>query len=299
MSESVVGMIGLGIMGSAMSNNLLKDGFTVVGYDVLDDCVQAHVQRGGVAGASVRDVAETAEIVITSLPSTRAFETVIWGDDGFLAAAGGGSPVVVETSTLEIDVKQRGQDALKEAGIEMLDCPLSGTGAQARTKDLVVYASGDKQSHERCIPVFEGISRSSHYVGEFGNGSKMKFVANLLVAIHNASAAEALVLGMKAGLKPEDIFKVITDGAGSSRMFEIRGPMMVNNDYDDATMKVSTWQKDMRIIADFAAALDCPTPVFSSTEPLYKAAMEQGFEAKDTASICAVLEKMAGLPERK
>ena len=181
----------------------------------------------------------------------------------------------------------------------MLDCPLSGTGAQARTKDLVVLASGDLASYERTVPVLEGMSRSNHYVGEFGNGSKMKFIANLLVAIHNASTAEALVLGMRAGLKPEDIFKVITDGAGNSRMFEIRGPMMVANDYDDATMKNSVWQKDMHIIAEFARSMDCPTPLFSSTEALYNAAMEQGLEAKDTASICAVMEAMAGLPERK
>ena len=133
----------------------------------------------------------------------------------------------------------------------------------------------------------------------FGNGSKMKFVANLLVAIHNVSTAEALVLGIKAGLKPEDIFKVITDGAGNSRMFEIRGPMMVAGDYGDATMKNSVWQKDMQIIADFARSRDCPTPLFSATEPLYKAAMEQGRGTQDTASICAVLEAMAGLPERK
>jgi len=298
MSKSVVGMIGLGIMGSAMSNNLLKDGFTVVGYDILDDCVRAHVKRGGVAGASVRDVAEKAEIVITSLPSVAAFETVIWGEDGLLAA-GGGSPIIIEASTLEIQVKQRGHDALKEAGIVMLDCPLSGTGAMAKTKDLVVYASGDQSSYQCCIPVFDGISRSNHHVGEFGNGSKMKFVANLLVAIHNASTAEALVLGMKAGLEPEDIFKVIGDGAGSSRMFEIRGPMMVNNDYDDATMKVSVWQKDMRIITDFARGIECPTPLFSSTSLLYTAAMAQGRGGQDTASICAVLEEIAGLPERK
>ncbi len=298
MSKSVVGMIGLGIMGSAMSTNLLKDGFTVIGYDVLDDCVQAHVKRGGVAGASVRGVAEKAEIIITSLPSVAAFEAVIWGDNGLLTATGS-APIIVETSTLEIGVKRHGHDALKDAGIVMLDCPLSGTGAQARTKDLVVYASGDQSSYERCIPVYEGISRSNHHVGEFGNGSKMKFVANLLVAIHNASTAEALVLGMKAGLDPKDIFKVIGDGAGSSRMFEIRGPMMVEGDYGDATMKNSVWQKDMRIIADFARAIGCPTPLFSSTEPLYKAAMEQGRGAQDTASICAVLEDMAGLPERK
>jgi len=298
MSKSVVGMIGLGIMGSAMSNNLMKGGFDVAGYDVAADCVHAHVGRGGVGGSSIKDVAEQAEIIITSLPSVAALDAVTQGDDGLLSAKGA-TPIIIETSTMDIEVKQRGHDALKDAGMVMLDCPLSGTGAQARTKDLVVLASGDRPSYERAVPVFEGFSRSNHHVGEFGNGSKMKFVANLLVAIHNASTAEALVLGMKAGLDPEDIFKVITDGAGNSRMFEIRGPLMVANDYDDATMKNDVWQKDMRIIADFAAGLDCPTPLFSSTETLYKAAMDQGFAAKDTASICAVLEKMAGLPERK
>lgn len=298
MSKSVVGMIGLGIMGSAMSENLMKDGFTVLGFDVLEDSVQAHVDRGGEARISVREVAEAAEIIITSLPSPAALNDVIQGEDGLLSATDA-SPIIIETSTLEIADKQRGHDALKEAGIELLDCPLSGTGAQARTKDLVVLASGDKPSYERAIPVFEGFSRSNYHVGEFGNGSKMKFVANLLVAIHNASAAEALVLGMKAGLNPDDIFKVISDGAGSSRMFEIRGPMMVAADYDDATMKNAVWQKDMRVIGDFAKALDCPTPLFSSTEPLYKAAMDQGRDNQDTAAICAVLEDMAGLPERK
>lgn len=298
MSKPVVGMIGLGTMGSAMSANLLKDGWTVIGYDVLEHCVEAHLKGGGVAAASPREVAEKAEIVITSLPSVEAFDKVIGNhDDGIFAAAG--APIIIETSTLDLDVKQRGHDTLKRAGIEMLDCPLSGTGAQARTKDLAVYASGDKSCYQRCLPVFEGFARSSHHLGEFGNGSKMKFVANLLVAIHNASAAEALVLGMKAGLEPRDIYDVIRDGAGSSRMFEIRGPMMVDNDYDDAMMKVSLWQKDMRIIGDFARAIGCPTPLFSSTVPLYAAAMSQGHEARDTASVCAVLEEMAGLPKRR
>jgi 3-hydroxyisobutyrate dehydrogenase-like beta-hydroxyacid dehydrogenase len=298
MSKPTVGAIGLGIMGSAMSANLLKDGWTVIGYDVLDDRVKAHVKGGGVAAASPREVAEKAEIVVTSLPSAGALETVIGDNDGGILGAGG-APIVVETSTLDLDVKQRGHDTLKQAGIELLDCPLSGTGAQARTKDLVVYASGDISCYERCRPVFEGFARSSHHVGDFGNGSRMKFVANLLVAIHNVAAAEALVLGMKAGLDPRDVYDVIRDGAGSSRMFEIRGPMMVDGDYDDATMKVSVWQKDMRIISDFARDLGCPTPLFSSTAPLYAAAMSRGLDARDTASVCAVLEELAGLPSRR
>src|SRR5207249_10107755 len=136
--------------------------------------------------------------------------------------------------------------------ITLLDCPLSGTGAQARVKDLAVYASGQRSAYRRCIPVFEGFARTHFFLGRFGAGSKMKFLANLLVAIHNVSAAEALVLGMKAGLDPALMLKVIADGAGSSRMLQVRGPMMVKGDYSEATMKNEVWQKDMTIIGDFA-----------------------------------------------
>ena len=144
----------------------------------------------------------------------------------------------------------------------LLDCTLSGTGAQARVKDLIVYASGDRKSCRRVATVLEGFARAHYYVGAFGAGSKMKFVANLLVAIHNVAAAEAMVLAMKSGLDPALVLKVVADGAGSSRMLQVRGPMMVKGDYSEATMKVKTWQKDMTIIGDYARKIDCPTPLF-------------------------------------
>src|SRR5208283_1980067 len=156
-----------------------------------------------------------------------------------------------------------------------------------------IYASGQRQAYRRCIPILEGFARAHFFLGPFGAGSKMKFLANLLVAIHNVSTAEAFVLGLKAGLDPATIIKVLGEGAGSSRMLQIRGPMMVRNDYREAMMKVSMWQKDMRIIADFARELDCPTPLFATTSSIYNAAMAQGFAAADTASVCAVLEKWA------
>ena len=136
-------------------------------------------------------------------------------------------------------------------------------------------------------------------MGTFGAGSKMKFIANLLVAIHNVSAAEALVLAMKAGLDPELAYRVVGDGAGSSRMFQVRGPMMVRGDYRDATMKVDVWQKDRAIIADFARALGFPTPLFLASAPIYTAALAAGHGSEDTASVCAVLEQMAGVKRRR
>ena len=123
----------------------------------------------------------------------------------------------------------------------------------------------------------------------------MKFVANLLVAIHNVATAEAFVLGMKAGLDPQKILKLVSAGAGNSRVFELRGPMMAANRYDEATMKISTWQKDMAIIGKFARDLGCPTPLFSASEPVYAAALKGGYGAEDTAAVCAVLEAEAGL----
>jgi L-threonate 2-dehydrogenase len=206
--------------------------------------------------------------------------------------------VVVEASTFSLDDKGRAEAALRAAGHVLLDCPLSGTGAQARTKDLVIYASGDKKSIAALQPMFADFSRKTHDLGAFGNGSRMKYVANLLVAIHNVASAEAMVLGIKAGLDPKVIFDMVTSGAGNSRVFELRAPMMVKNRYDDATMKIKIWQKDMAVIGEYAAMLGCPTPMFSATLPIYAAAMSTGHAMDDTAAVCAVLESMAGVDRK-
>ena len=283
-----VGVIGLGIMGSAMSANMVRAGYEVRGYDIVAARRAALRQAGGKPVNSISGI--NAPVVITSLPSADALHAVSRDMKR--------KCIVVETSTLPIDEKVKARDVLKRKGITLLDCPLSGTGAQARVKDLVVYGSGEKKAFDSCSGVLEGFSRAHYHLGEFGNGSRMKFVANLLVAIHNVSAAEAFVLGMKAGLRPETIFEVIGAGAGTSRMFQVRGPQMVRGRYRDATMKVEVWQKDMKIIGEFAAALGAPTPLFNASAALYNAAMALCYAREDTASVCAVLERMAGLRRR-
>jgi 3-hydroxyisobutyrate dehydrogenase-like beta-hydroxyacid dehydrogenase len=293
--QQTVGMIGLGIMGSAMSFNLGRAGFRVMGYDVAPRQRAAHARAGGVAARSVREVAKRADIIITSLPSARALAEVA----AALAKSAKRGTMVVETSTLPIEVKAAARDALAKRGVVLLDCPLSGTGAQARAKDLLIYVSGERSAYKKIAPVLPGFTSANYYVGTFGSGSKMKFVANLLVAIHNVAAAEAMVLGMKAGLDPAMVLKVVAGGAGGSRMFQVRGPMMVKGDYSGATMKNEVWQKDMTIIGDFARSLDCPTPLFAASAPIYNAAMAMGLGKQDTGAVCAVLEKMAGNPRRR
>ena len=293
-SRDRVGVIGLGIMGSAMSGNLIGAGFGVVGYDVLAKRRGVLSKAGGQAARSVRDLAACAPTIITSLPSAEALHVVA----AELAGIHHRDQIVIETSTLPIATKDHARKLLAVQGVTLLDCPLSGTGAQARVKDLAVYASGSRGAYRRCIPVFEAFARTHYFLGPFGAGSKMKFLANLLVAIHNVSAAEAIVLGMKAGLDPATMVKVLGDGAGSSRMLQVRGPMMVRNDYTDAAMKVGVWQKDMGIITEFARELDCPTPLFAATTAIYNAAMALGFAEADTACVCAVLESWATIRRR-
>ncbi|TMG92461.1 MAG: NAD(P)-dependent oxidoreductase [Betaproteobacteria bacterium] len=295
MKQQTVGMIGLGIMGSAMSFNLGRAGFRVAGYDVAPKRRAEHARAGGIAARSAREVARRSNIIITSLPSARALAEVA----AEIAASAARGAIVIETSTLPIAVKEAARGVLAKRGVILLDCPLSGTGAQARVKDLIAYASGDRAAYRKIVPVLQGFTRANYYVGAFGAGSKMKFVANLLVAIHNVAAAEAMVLGMKAGLDPALVLKVVSDGAGGSRMLQVRGPMMVKGDYSEATMKNEVWQKDMSIIGDFAREIDCPTPLFAASAPIYNAAMAMGLGKEDTGAVCAVLEQMAGRPRRK
>jgi 3-hydroxyisobutyrate dehydrogenase-like beta-hydroxyacid dehydrogenase len=289
--KGVVGVVGLGIMGGAMARNLVAGGWRVIGFDI-DAGRRAELSSDGVEVVdNLAALARGAPVIVTSLPSPAALLATARD----LAAASVERRIVVETSTLALDDKTKAEAIFREAGHVCLDCPLSGTGAQARNKDLVVYASGESASIAALRPLFGDFAKEVHDLGAFGNGSRMKFVANLLVAIHNVASAEALVLGMKAGLDPHQVIALVTPGAGNSRVFELRAPMMADNAYEPATMKMAVWQKDMAIITRFAAELGCPTPLLSATEPIYASAMALGHAGHDTAAVCAVLEGMAGL----
>jgi L-threonate 2-dehydrogenase len=288
-----VGIVGLGIMGGAIAKNLSAAGWQVIGFDIAKDrCAEAKAAGVEIA-ASAAAVAAKATNILVSLPKPEALIATVEA----IADAKLPRRVIVELSTFSLDDKTEAEAALRAAGHTMLDCPLSGTGSQARTKDLVVYASGDAQAIVSLMPVFADFSRQAHDLGVFGNGMKMKFVANLLVAIHNVASAEAMVLGQKAGLDPAQIFKLIQAGAGNSRVFELRAPMMVEDRYDgdNLTMRISTWQKDMKVIGEYAASVGCPTPLFSASEPIYRAALSTGYADQDTGAVCAVLEAMAGV----
>jgi len=285
--DRTVGIIGLGIMGGAIARNLVERGWRVIGFDTdagrRADLAQANVEIAADVAQLVRD----APIVMTSLPSPAAVEQVAEQ----IANSGQPPRIVVELSTLGIADKLRFEATLSRAGHIALDCPLSGTGAQAKMRDLIVYASGDSHAIAQCKNLFSDFAKQSADLGEFGNGSRMKFIANHLVAIHNVATAEAMVLAERAGLDPRMVVEMVGPGAGGSRMFQMRAPMMVEGVYEPATMKVSIWRKDMAVIAEFAEEVGCATPLFTLTQPVYAQAMAMGLGEQDTASVFEVLKK--------
>jgi len=285
--DKTVGIVGLGIMGGAIARNLVDRGWRVIGFDT-DAALRAELAQANVGIVdNVGQVARAAPIIMTSLPSPVAVEQVARD----IAASGQPPRIVLELSTLTIADKLRFEAILKQAGHIVLDCPLSGTGAQAKTRDLVVYASGDADAIARCTGLFADFAKQSADLGVFGNGSRMKFVANHLVAIHNVATAEAMILAERAGLDPKLVVDMVGPGAGGSRMFQMRAPMMVAGVYEPATMKVSTWKKDMAIIAEFADQVGCATPLFTLTQPVYAEAMAMGLGDQDTAAVFEVLKK--------
>ena len=286
MTDRTVGIIGLGIMGGAIARNLLERGWAVVGFDTEP----ARRSELALAGVTIVDstsaVASRASTIMTSLPNADAAHAVATEIAGFVQPA----RTVIELSTFTLADKARFKAILEPAGHIALDCPLSGTGAQAAVRDLVVYASGDNAAIARCADLFADFAKQSANLGDYGNGSRMKFVANHLVAIHNVASAEAMLLAERAGLDLNQVIEMIVPGAGSSRMFQMRAPMMASRSYEPATMRISTWKKDMAIIAEFASELGCETPLFTMTQPVYTQAMAMGLGNQDTAAVFEVLK---------
>jgi 3-hydroxyisobutyrate dehydrogenase/glyoxylate/succinic semialdehyde reductase len=285
--DKTVGMVGLGIMGGAISRNLAERGWRVIGYDTdATRCAELAMAKVEIAD-DVAHVVSDAPIIMTSLPSPEAVLIVAQ----LIAESGQPSRIVVELSTLAIADKLRFEAILRSADHIALDCPLSGTGAQAKVRDLIVYASGNSQAIARCQNLFSDFAKQSADLGRFGNGSRMKFIANHLVAIHNVATAEAMVLAECAGLDPKMVIDMVGPGAGGSRMFQMRAPMMADGVYEPATMKVSIWKKDMAVIAEFADEVGCATPLFTLTQPIYSEAIAMGLGDQDTASVFEVLRK--------
>lgn len=285
-----IGVLGLGVMGSAMAKHLLGAGYEVHGYDVVPEKVDSFAELGGSPEASGMAVAQSSDIVILSLPSVVALEEATEE----LARGAHEGLIAIEMGTLPLEAKERARAALALVGVDLMDVPVSGTGLQADDGVLVVFASGSRDAFERSAPIFAAIGRSTHYLGNFGNGSVMKYIANLLVSVQTLAAAEAHALGIAAGMDPAVVQEVMSDGVGSSKIFDIRGPMMVEDVYSPPSARLSIILKDAGIIKAFAQDVGAPTPLLDASIPVYADAADT-FGDLDAAALCRYLENLGGL----
>lgn len=289
-----IGFIGLGVLGSAMVPHLLARGYSVLGYDINPQAMGA-LQTAGMEGAgSPREAADGADHVITCLPSLESLRQVYSGSDG-LDKSSRRDQIVLEVSTFPVAEKEWARDAIAQAGKRLLDCPVTGNRILAKERKLTAFCSGNADDHETVRPVIDAFAHRQFFVGEFGDGMKMKFCANILNLVHNAAAAEVMVLGMKSGLDPKRIHEVIGGSGSSSSMFEVRGAMMAENDYDHEGMNFSIPIKDSRFISDHAHRLQVPTPIYHVALQSYYAAVAQGLGDLDAAAVCRAMERAANV----
>ncbi len=288
-----IGLIGLGAMGGAYAKHLLKNNFKCFGIDLDKNNISKFIQLGG-QEITYDELFNKVDIVLTSLPSLIAYKDVL--NNLKRLGKNNSKKIILDMNTISIDDKKMFKNEINGLNIDMLDSPVSGTGAQAWEADLTVFASGSKELIDKCMNIFKAFSKEVIDVGSFGNGMKFKILANLLVTIHNTAAAEALRLGELAGLDQDMIYKVLGNSAATSVMLQKRMPLMINKNYEPPTASFNIFLKDVDIIRNFIKNNNVTLPTFEGSAKIYDKAEKTLSKNWDTASVYEVL-KMENIDE--
>ena len=279
----IIGSIGLGAMGGSYAFHLLNNGYKVLGLDPDIKNSDIFSKNGGIIVNNISDLLEKSDVIILSLPTVPIFKGVI--KDIVENYDGTKSKILIDMNTISLEDKLSAKNQLNKLNIEMIDAPVSGTGAQAKTKDLVIMSSGSRESISLCEKIFLSFSRENIFVGEFGNGIKFKILANLLVTVHNTATAEALLLGQKAGLDESLIYKVLNAGAAASVMLDKRMPLMISKNYEPATASMTIFLKDIDVIRQFLKNNNIHSPTFEAAAKVYDQAKLNIPSTYDTAAV--------------
>jgi 3-hydroxyisobutyrate dehydrogenase len=283
-----VGIIGLGKMGLPIARNLMERGFAVTGYR-RSGCAEL-VAAGGVAARSPAEVAARADVLLSILPDGYAVEQVVCGPDGTLAALRPGT-VHIEMSTIDVSWKGRIRDVVRGAGGDLLDCPISGSPGMVAPRKATTFVSGDVDSVDAVRAVLDAISGPWVYTGAFGTGAGLKYVANLLIAVHTVAAAEAFVLAERLGLDLALVQRTLDSSIAASAILKQRGPVMRARSWTPAPGPIATLHGILEQIAETTAAVGADAPVFTAAKTVFDKAMADGWEQLD---IAAVHDQIAG-----
>ena len=286
---TTVGLVGLGLLGHAVASRLRAAGHPVVGYDIAPACLERLAELGGTPAGSAANVARASEVVCTLLPSLAAVEEAILGAEGVVAGARPGD-TLCQMSTISPGLTRRLARETAARGLVFLDCPISGTSGMVARGHGVVFVGGERAAYERWRPLLESILPSAVHIGAAGQAMLLKLVANLLVALNSASAAEALAMARRGGLDPGLVVDVLRTGAATSRMLDVRGPMMVSGEFP-AQMKLDLFMKDLHLIQEAAGTIGARLPLTDVAERLYAAAQAAGHGDEDLAVVITELAR--------
>jgi 3-hydroxyisobutyrate dehydrogenase len=288
-----IGFVGVGKIGLPIAENLIKSGRRVIGY--RRSSLAEFEKIGGVPAHSAADVGAQADIVFCCLPSSEALEEVVQGSQGLVQSARPGQ-IIVELGSHPVPVKERQVAPLQQKGAAFIDGEVSGTPGMVAAKKGVIYLAGDAAACKKIESVVAGFADTSLYFGPFGAASRVKLVNNLLVAINIAATAEAMALGLKAGVDVPLMIKAIATGSGGSTQFGIRAPWMAERRFLPVQGTVPALQHYFHMIGEFADSVGVATPLLDRASMLYDRFMEMGFGEFDVARMVDVI---AALPREK
>jgi len=288
-----VGLIGVGKIGLPIGENLVKSGYRVVGY--RRSSLAEFEKIGGIGGRSSADVGAQADMVFSCLPSAEALEDVVQGPNGLIKSARAGQ-IIVELGSYPVPDKERYVAPLAAKGAIFLDGEVSGTPGMVAARKAVIYLAGDKEACAQAERYVRGFADTCLYFGSFGAASRVKLVNNLLVAVHIAAAAEAMALGLKAGVDVDLMIKAIAGGSGGSTQFGIRAPWMAQRRFLPPQGPAPALRHYFEMIGEFADSVGVATPMLDRAVELYDKFMAMGFGEKDVA---AMVDVISALPRAK
>jgi len=290
-----VGVVGLGLMGSALSGNLVRAGYEVRGYDIAAERMAELEERGGTPAASPGGAAAGARFVVLSLLHSGIVREVCFGEGGIAEAAGEGL-IVIDTTTSRPEDSAGTAAELRGRGIGFLDASLSGTSGDAWEGGLVAMVGGEAADFERAKPLLDVWARSVYHLGPNGAGARVKLIVNLVLGLNRLALAEGLVLGMKAGLDLETLLTVLKDSAAYSKAMNQRGDRMIRADYANPVSRLRQHHKDVRLMLEQGQRLGAPLLLSAVHQQVLQAGELGGLADADTSAIIEVLRRWAGIP---
>jgi 3-hydroxyisobutyrate dehydrogenase-like beta-hydroxyacid dehydrogenase len=290
----VVALIGLGLLGSALAENLLAAGFAVRGYDVAPDRLREHAERGGTPARSPADAARGATVVMTCLMTADIVRDVLLGPDGALGAADA-EALVIDCSTVHPDASAALAAELRRRGIAMLDAPVGGSSGQARRREAPVVVGGEAAAFERARPLLEAIARRVHHVGPNGAGARAKLAINLVLGLNRLALAEGLLFGLRQGLDGRALLAVLKDSGAYSRAMDLKGERMLDGRYAPEG-KLAQHLKDVELMLEVGHAAGAPLLATALHRQLLLAGVAAGLGEQDNSAIMAVLRALSDPP---